>query len=301
MARVDEANIIDREAEVEIFARMLHCDTPRRVLVVSDRGGMGKSDVLRKLRYVCEYTHDVPVALIQLEDFATRPDIFAIVRRLRDALDASGAELPTFDSLNNSRLFGNTVQFAEQVRSIHGMVDLRGAQVTSSTVAGTIFNIERAEHVSLPPWNEEAESQAREMCIEAFLVDLLNSARKNPTVLMFDTVDNAGEELLRWLFLELVRKRVLTGWQSHKLIVVLAGQKIAAMLDRRLRPEHRECIEPIASLSRWELHHVAEFLQVHGFCALKPGQVEAIHRLLGEGNTLTAALAIAKLVSEEAA
>ena len=57
MGSLDESKIIDREAEAEIFNSMLRFETPRRILVVSDKNGTGKSAILRKLRYLCEYTH----------------------------------------------------------------------------------------------------------------------------------------------------------------------------------------------------------------------------------------------------
>ncbi|SRR6266508_154797 len=305
MAGIDVTKIIDREAEAEIFAGMLRCDTPRRVLVVSDKNGMGKSVLLRRLRYLCDYIHDIPVALIPFEEFTSRPDLFAIIRPLRKDLSAGGVAFPIFDDLNLARTFRDTARFSERLRSVQGAVDLRGARVSGpARVAGTLFDIGRAENVNVtpPPWDEEAESTARARCIEVFLGDLMTCSQERPVVLLFDTVEQASEELRRWLFLELVHKRVLLDWKRHKLIVVLAGQGVAELLEGRLRPEHRECIEPIASLSSWGLLHVDQFLKVHGFNTLDQTQIAFIHRALGEGHTLTYALALAKvLVSEETA
>lgn len=300
MTHIDESQIIDRDAEIEVFNSMLRYQTPRRVLVVSDKSGMGKSDVLRKLRYLCEFTHHIPVALIDLRVFASRPDVFKLVLEVQEALRSGGAAFPTFDVLNSARAFQDTNYFLEQMRTVHTLVDTRGAHIDGQArVAGIMFNVERADNVHLPPWNEQAETEAQSLCREAFLVDLLQYATERPVVLLFDTVDKASEELRHWLFLELISRRLLRDWQHHRLVVVLAGQGIAEILKARLRPEEGKCIEPIATLSRWEIHHVREFLMVHGFRNLSDGEVSSIHTLLGEGRTLSCALMVAELLASE--
>jgi len=301
MTRIDESQIIDREAEIEVFNSMLRCETPRRVLVVSDKSGMGKSDVLRKLRYLCEFTHNIPVALIDLRVFQSRPDVFKLVLELQEALRSGGAAFPAFDALNSARAFQDTNYFLEQMRSVRALVDARGAHVDGQArVAGVMFNVEHAGNVQLPPWNEQAEIEAQSLCREAFLVDLLEYASERPVVLLFDTIDiDGGEELRRWLFLELISRRLLRDWQHHRLIVVLAGQQVAEMLKARLRPKESGCIEPIATLSRWELHHVREFLTVHGFRDLSDEDVKTIHEMLGRGKTLSCALIVAQAFTAE--
>ena len=297
MARLDEAKIIDRELEAEVFAEMLRCETERRVLVVTGRSGMGKSDVLRKLRFLCEFTHEIPAALLPLEDFASRPDRFVLVERMRTDLVLGGASFPAFDSLNSARAFGDVGHFTERLRAVQGSVDLREAQVGGTArVAGIMFNVEHADSVAAPLWTDEAETQARAHCIQAFLADLRVAAAERPVVLLFDTVEQASEDLRRWLLLDLIKQWVLKGWQQHKLIAVLAGQGLDVLVERRLRPEHRASIEPGATLREWSPQHVGDFLRAHGFGRLSPVEVDSIHRLLGAGHTLTRALLIAEVL-----
>jgi hypothetical protein len=301
MVSLDESKIIDREAEAEIFNRMLLFETPRRILVVSDQSGMGKSDVLRKLRYLCEYTHSVPAALLDLRELESRPDVFRLVVSLRNALADGGAGFPTFDALNTARRDHDRSRFQQGSPSLRGIVDMAGAQVSDSAkVAATMTVIEQPGqvYVGQPQWTDDDEIEARSACVEGFLEDLLDCSRDQPAVVLFDTVDKAGENIQRWIFLELIRKRMLPTRQDRRLIIVLAGQGVADMLSDRLKPADRECIEPIASLSKWNRHHVAEFLGVHGFNGLKEEEIGVIHDLLHMNYTLAQALVFAQTLAE---
>jgi len=295
MALIDASKIMDREAEAEIFNSMLRYESPRRVLMVSDRGGMGKSALLRKLRYLCDWTHRCPVALIDLREFESRPDVFELVSRLRKGLNDRDVTFPKFDALNRARAFHDSEPFRTWARSVKGTVDAREAQVGGQArVAGTI--IEHAEHVGSGPWNDHAENEAQTLCCHAFLEDLLAYTHRHTVVLLFDTVEKAGEELRRWIFLELIREPLVHGWRDQRLIIVLAGQDIAELLPERLGAEGRECVESIASLSNWNLDHVTEFLKVNGFTNLNQADVESIHALLSAGRTPHQALLIARIL-----
>ena len=134
--------------------------------------------------------------------------------------------------------------------------------------------VEHANKVYMgqPQWTDEHETEARSRCIVTFLDDLLKYTREQPAVVLFDTVDKTGEEVQRWIFLELIHKRLLPTRKDGRLLIVLAGEGVAEMLDNRLKPsdqECRQCIEPAASLSSWDEHHVADFLAVHEFSGLK--------------------------------
>lgn len=304
MVSLDESKIIDRDVEAEIFNTMLRFETPRRILAVSDKSGMGKSDVLRKLRYLCDYTHGVPAALLDLVKFESRPEVFTLVSELRKALADSVrvlgvAAFPTFDAMNAARREHDRGILQQHQPSLQGIVNLGGAQISDSAkVAGQLTAIDHADHVYVTPprWSDEDETEARSRCVESFLDDLLDGCRKQPAVVLFDTVDKAAGPIQRWIFLELIIKRLLPVRHDRKLIVVLAGQGVADMLSDRLKPTDLECIEPIASLSKWDEHHVQEFLNVHGITGLND-EIKIIHQLLGMNYTLSDALVFAKTLA----
>jgi hypothetical protein len=296
MALIDASKIMDREAEAEIFNSMLRYESPRRVLVVSDRGGMGKSTLLRKLRYLCDVTHSCPVALVDLREFKDRPDVFKLVRALRNELNGGGIIFPRFDAFNRARAFQDPEPFRTWTRPVQGAVDARQAQVGGQTrVAGVIIEHAEhvAEHVGTRPWNDQAENEAQALCCHAFLEDLLTYTQGRTVVLLFDTVE-ANEELRRWIILELIREPLVRGYKDQRLIVVLAGQDVAELITERLGTEGRECTESIASLSNWDLDHVTKFLKVNGFINLNQLDYEFIHDKLSVGYTLHQALLIAQ-------
>jgi hypothetical protein len=300
MARVDETKIFDREVEAETFGKMVRMVIPRRVMVVSDKGGMGKTDLLRKLRLLCERDYDVPVALLPLEDFASRPDEFAVVSSMHKALRDSGAHLPSFDELNQARALKNTTGFLERLERVAAVVDMRNAAVTGAAkIAAMMINVEHAQNVVLPPWSEDADAQARALCVEAFLADLRAYAQERPVALLFDSVEKIGEHLRRWVLSEIVRKLALTDWESRKLVIVLAGQGAREMVYGRLPEVQHNCIEPVFAFQPWTAGQVREFLEVNDLTDMRPNEVEAIHSLLTGGHTLAAALMYARLFKDQ--
>lgn len=300
MGRVDETKIIDREAEVALFGQMIRLEIPRRVMVVSDKSGMGKTDLLRKLRLQCERDYAVAVAFAPLEDFTSRQDEFALVASLHKALKATGASLPNFEELNNARGLNSTMAFLERVRSVAATVDMSNAAVTGAAkIAAMMINVDHADNVHLPPWNQETDTQARALCVEAFLADLITYAQQHPAALLFDSLDKIGEDLRRWILSEFVRKRALAEWQSRKLVVVLAGHGAADMVYGRLPENQHEFIEPIASFGKWTVAQVADFLKVNGYGDLQVGEINAIYELIKAGRPLSMALTVAATLSEE--
>jgi hypothetical protein len=298
VAGLEETSIIDREAEAETFSAMLECSTPRRIMVVSGKSGMGKSVVLRKLRYLCEYTHSIPVALADMANFQDRPDTFALAASLRKMLVESAppipATFPRFDAANEQR--SSAAVGLPALPSVQGTVDARSAKVSDSgQLGGVIVNVYGGSSAR----TDEADAAARARCTELFLDDLLDCARQQPVALLFDSMEKAGDELKRWLFLDLIRKRLLPSRKDCKLIVVVAGQSVAQMVSDRLQAMAQDSIEP-ASLSTWDIKHVADFLRANKLGGLSDEEIMTVHRVLGIGHSLTAALAVAQVFVNQA-
>jgi len=303
MSRPDEAKIVDRDTETDLFARTLPCDGPRRVLVVSDKSGMGKSDLLRKLRYLCEYIHEVPVALVDLADFQNRPEEFPIIEQLHKELSREAA-FPTFDALNTARAFKDAHKFYQQAVDVRGVIDLTDAEISGGTLAGTVFQIEHAENVGTPDWSEQAEDVAKALCKRAFFTELMSVAHDRPVVILLDTIDKTGEELRRWLFRDLLKDRVLTNWAEHRVILVMAGKDLYDLVEPRIHADLKGCVEPITIKTEWTSELVEEFLAVHGFGtrvpALDADEIGFVCRQLANGAPLTKVLTIAEdIVSQE--
>jgi len=299
MAALDETKIIDRVAEEEIFARMLQFQTARRVMIVSDGRGRGKTDLLRKLRYVCSYLQEVPVALVDLEVHRVGEE-FDIAQTIRNQLAQGGVEFKGFDDLDQARSLGDKTHFMGRLQSVEGTVDLSGATVSGQAIiAGQMFKIEHTDNVSLPPWTDESERYARALCVEALFHDLHAYSQEKALVLLFDAVDRADETMRRWVLLDVLRRRFLGEAANRRIVLVLAGVGLDAMLGG-LKPEQRDCLEPVATLSEWDFEHVARFLDVHGYPNLSDSDIQLIHGVIASGKPLTTALMFAQVLKSEA-
>lgn len=283
MTRPDETMIMDRDEESSRFFELLECKSSKRVYVVSNRSGTGKTALLRKLRLQCEVDHDVAVALAQMTDFKNKQDEFSLVSGLHKALKATGADLPNFEQLDQARGFGNTAAFLERVQTVAAAVDMRNAAVSGAAkIAAMMYNIEHADTVVLPEWNAETDEQARALCVEAFLADLANYTQSRIAVLLLDSLDEVGEDLRRWVLSELVRKQAIGNWPSRRLVVALAGQGLTEMVYGRLPKAEHECIQTLTEFGGWTLEQVKIFLAANGFTDLSHAEARAIHVLLDD-------------------
>jgi hypothetical protein len=294
---VDPADIVDREAEAKRFADLLDLGTQRRILAVSDNCGWGKSTFLRKLRHLCDYQYRIPVALVPLEDYDDRPDEFELVSDMATQLKEAGVPFDSFDTLNRLRSFHDGGMFLDGLR---GAVNAAGASVTGGQVAGTIFNIQHADNVGAPDWSDEADRQAKGLCLQAFLAELFEAASKQKVVIIFDNVEHATQQLRRWVLKTLVTDRILAQSDSQrKLIVVMAGEKLEPTLTKLFAD--LACFDLIPAFGTWGPADTARLFEVHGLNGLQPHLVTQLHgNIVAREVSLTGALSIARIYHSEA-
>jgi len=303
VGRPDPAQIVDRDGDTAAFATMLALDSPRRVMVVSDTPGRGKTDLLRKLRHQCEWGEpQVPTAMFDFEARSVTSEM-EIMDDVADQLKQVGVVLPSYERLAEARLFQRIGQFAEVWKSVSGSIDLSGAQLSGAAqAAGVIVNIRVEEGGTLEglpgaAWSDALDTHAWRLCREAFFSDLLEVARERPVALFFDTVNSADEEMRRWLVNELVRRRLLTSREEHHLLLVLAGTD-ADVLMAPVNALGPECLLPAEPLQAWESEQVQAFLAVHGFPNMADADIETIRIMIGAGTSLVKAIKIAAILRE---
>jgi hypothetical protein len=296
---------VDRDEETKVFASMLQFQTSRRVMLVSDKRGRGKTDLLRKLRYQCEAVFDppVPVAMFDFEVNGVTAEL-DIVDHLAEQLVAADVpvNLPHYDDLSRARLEGQTGQFVQAWSSARGSIDLSGAHLSGEAQAAGIinnFNVESGATLVLPDWNDGFDRQARRLCQEAFFSDLLTAAREQPIVLLFDTVNAADDVMRRWLLRDLMKRRLLNGWEDHRLIAIIAGTDVEDLVEPLSGPL-LDGLEPLASLTGWESEHVRAFLAAHGYANLSDEDIEVVQVAIASGKSLVTALQVAAVIKESA-
>ena len=229
MNGLEPSDVVDREAESQRFQELLTEAASRRVLAISDESGWGKTELLHKLRHICE-CDGIPVALVKLDEM-TYPDEFSVAEEIARQLERAGIQLQSFEKLNGPRAFRNVAAFLNAFRSMSGEINAEGASVSGGQVAGMIVNAERVESIGAPDWTPDMEKQARLLCVDAFISDLFRPGRSDPVVILIDSLQKADQEFRRWLFRALMRKHVLGGGNSsNRCIVVLSGERLEQML-----------------------------------------------------------------------
>src|ERR1051325_9382525 len=107
MDDVSDEKFIDRKAEQELFRKMLRLDAPARVLFISDKGGRGKSHLLKRLEYICKWEEDIPCSRVELKELQN-PSPLALIKKIRDDLKL---ELEEFDRLYTARVLRQHEEF----------------------------------------------------------------------------------------------------------------------------------------------------------------------------------------------
>lgn len=285
MARIDPTKIYDRDDESSLYGSLVRFEMPRRILLVSERSGMGKTDFLRKLRLESTRDHSIPVALVHLDNFESRPDAALIVDMINDELTRTGASLPNYVKLRTAHRMKNVLRFVEELKQVQGVVDMSEAVIEGGApkIAGIMYNI-TAETFVMPPWDEAMDAQAKMMCVEAFLADLTDYASQHTLALMFDAIDKAEEEIVEWIVNELVSRRALKQWEERKLVIVLAGIDVADLVLGRLRVEEKDCVERLTGFAAWDADQLKGFLEANDLGGLSQDELQALSLLLGSGN-----------------
>jgi hypothetical protein len=288
--RPDEWMIVDRDPESKVLERLLTFETMHRILIVSDGDGRGKTDLLRKLRWQCESQFDrpVPVALFNFED--ERVSHFDVVVELARQLSTGSepVEFPRFDELAAALDAPDQRAFAEAVaRALKGTVHINASNAQledEAKVIGAQVNIASVSF-GARPWDDKAAKLAQSRCIEAFLADLGAAGHDRPIVVLIDTVNAADSELRRWLVRQLLVEKLLTEWQDHQVLFVLAGRDIDSLVQG-LNESQRQRLESAPRLSGWTKDEVQAFLAVHGYPNLSEQGVATMVTAIEQGTSL---------------
>jgi hypothetical protein len=304
---------IDRNGEQELFRGVVTYQSPARILTICDRGGRGKSSLLARLKYNCEFEIKprVPCCLLELDDDEREPTPFALVSAVVTGFTAGRGEnvrdrFAKFTQVNDARMDRMLALGADQSAR-------RGAepQAVGRAYAATMYggknigaNFERADKVivsPVPQFTDDQEQRARELVTEAFFDDLRSTCATRPMVLLLDGWERCNLSLRDWIFQELLGNHVLhpeTNLRPDKFAVVIAGRPyepgdtpFGLRLDE-LRPlfdsdeDFSASVRSIKSLSEWDSDHIREFMVLNGCREPTDVQVNLIREQLSRGKSL---------------
>jgi len=286
----DPEGVIDREAESELFETMLALGHDARVLTVSDKGFMGKSTLLKKFEYRCQWiTPYFPVSLTDID--ANRLDDqtpFGLVGKIR--ADISDLSFPKFDPARDAHAGQDFSFFAPAT----GTGIASASSVSGGVLAGRIGTVIQTPSATIAPatsatWTLDMDRRARERCVEAFFEDLRAICADQTVVVILDTFDNARLELQQWIVKVLLRHHIVDErFACDRLLVVLAGRELP-----NLNPALGRRLQSIGVLSSWDKEHIRSFLQKQG---VDPSDVaiDFVQELLADGKNLLSALSVAR-------
>jgi hypothetical protein len=311
---LDPRDHIDRKAEQELFLELVTFQSPARILTICDRGGRGKSSLLKRLRYNCqnEVKPPVPSCLVELDKLGD-PSPFALATavatgfRLRG--EDVGARFAKFKSLNSAREAKNFGPFEDggasqaAARGPSGRAAVRTMHAGSNIGQQTNIKAENAT-VNIgagPEFTEDQEQRAKEACVEAFFDDLRSICASRAMVLMLDGWERCNSTLSRWIVDRLLADHVLhptLEMRPKRLAVVIAGRPyVPAQIPFGWRTDElREffdseddfaaTVRSVRSLSEWDNDHIREFMVLNGCPEPTVGQIVAIRELLAAGGSL---------------
>src|SRR2546425_11833274 len=121
----DPRNLIDRQAEQELFRDLVSFTSPARMLTICDKGARGKSSLLKRLQYNCKYEikPPVPACMVALDQLANTSR-FELINKIRD--DLKGVTFPKFDKLNNARIAHDFAPFELRTFESRNRISVEG-------------------------------------------------------------------------------------------------------------------------------------------------------------------------------
>ncbi len=292
---------VDRTVEQDEFHKLLQFTDAARLLAIRDKQGTGKSTLLRRLQYNCQWniTPRMPANLIQLEE-PTVNTPFILIEKIRKG---SFKTLPFkhFDECNKMRLTKNFALFTGPAPAYSGAVYAQGANLggTNNLVSGQTVTTPQAQNMTINlgngtgDWGLEQEEFAREECIKAFFADLKALGDQQPLVILLDSYERCDPDLQQWLLNDLLWPLCLdVPIRPAKVILVIAGRELPdfSLHDQRVRSRE--------SLAMWEEDHVNDFLRLHGYDDLDDDDVDLVWDAIRRGKSIATALKMADLLRE---
>jgi hypothetical protein len=278
----EPSQFIDRAKEQELFIELVELQDEARVLAIRDSSNAGKSQLLKALRWECQFRDPpVPVSLVPLDQIEHK-SAHQLVLSLETALRNFDCEFARFREVEEERS-GRRLGAIGRVEagSISGG-DVSGVKVEPGAVA--IFN--SSGEISF-----DLQEQLKLRAVDAFLEDLREVCKERPVVILLDAYEQCGRDLEQWIPLIFLRKHVFDP-DVERLIVVIAGQRVpTAGLQKMLGDRFERIVKPLDSLSTWEREHIRQYLDLEGIEDYDDADVDLLYEKLKAGLSIGAAVA----------
>lgn len=313
---IDPLETVDRDVEQTEFGRMLRFADNRRLLVIGDDEGTGKSTLLRLLRYNCLWVHRVPVSLVLLEPDPDTPDDrlpiespIEFVHWVREDLAASDVAFPVYDFLNDLRLQFLWPPIAHSLTSVEDYLDehfrargisLRGEASATSVSGGSVAGVYIKE-LRLEPqkaWaRREQERRSSQGCVEAFFHDLRRACATRSVVILIDSYERRHPGLRQWMLENFIRPMCLEQARPQRLLLVLAGRESELPPFQQMLRADFDNLLASCRLLDWTEKHVRDFLSVHKYSHLGEDDFQIVFDKIKRGWSIRDALRLAEVLA----
>jgi hypothetical protein len=284
--------LVDRTQERDTFHRLIRLEDNARLLTLRDRGGQGKSSLLKKLQSDC-LSRPTPVSLITLDTLRAHTPL-AFVKKMREDLRVFQVSFTHFDELDGElrrrTLPTELPGFGDAIGTVHAS----GATVNAG---GRIVGVEL--HVPSGPdsgWLSPDEATERTaQVIQAFFAELAEHCRERLVVVMVDGYEACGPDLAEWLLNYFLNWHCFQLDQRPAQLAVVVAGRTTPDCEGFLGPDRwKELVVTIPSLSQLESEHVRELFDERGVSPTD-AQVEVVRDKLREGWSIKKALQLIDL------
>jgi hypothetical protein len=302
---LDPIDHIDHDHEQQVFRDLVTCASRARILTICDRGGLGKSSLLKRLRFNCESKIEPPIpsCLVELDKLPreeTSP--FAFASRVARGFTLRGEDparrFENFNSLYGAFDARDFAPFDDGGATVlsSGPRALAGAQVGPMLGGQNIGHAETVQLTAVPDFTERQRQLAEKACVDALFDDLRTICAASPMVLLLDGWENCNLDLHKWIVDEMLGNHVLhpdASRRPEKLAVVIAGRpyepatvQLGLRTDKFVGLADAATVLSIPSLSSWNSEHVRKFMELNGYPEASEAEVTSVREKLDKGVSL---------------
>ena len=154
----DPSLFFNRVAEQERFREMIQGREGSNLMFLVGEPGMGKTALLMRLRYSCQYEYQIPASMVGSDPSLDDPRLFKIVQTIaHDLGDVAGANFPEFNAFNSARVLKDRNAFTEAKFP-------SGPSVVADAFVDTFKVSDEANDSGVSPsWTDEDENVAEKL------------------------------------------------------------------------------------------------------------------------------------------
>ncbi|MCI0519345.1 MAG: hypothetical protein L0Z70_03715 [Chloroflexi bacterium] len=280
----DPKKFIDRKFETEVFKELIQLKDDARILTIQDQGGMGKSQLLEKLRHLCRTGKPrVPITLIALDELPDDAPL-TLVRLMVEHLTDADRQFPAFWNKFNAMLDKDLAKIRGGIAGAVTMPNPNLASAEDVNIAGVQYKIDQAViHQSGAAAQLDAEQvkSAQKATIDAFMAEIKEYAAREGIVIILDSYERCKDPIKEWMRDPLLEQYFFDfDNRPEKLVLVVAGRSVPDFDLYWPEEDIQKVVKTIQELSIWEKEHVIECLKAYDFTSYTEQDLDFFYEMV---------------------